>query len=230
MLEGTLSEIAATFIEAVKSVQPSGPYHLGGSFTAGMVAVEMARQLQSRGEEVALLAGFDAVVERYASPTADPDVNQDKIQRSIGVRIFRLIAKGPRFIWEHHLTNPVYREKLQHVLWKIALGFYNATGRPLPNWMRTGMGEEFFILQVTEKHRPEEKFKGDFKLYLTPLNYRKYSALPKCGWNAWIAGSVSAHQTPGEPCTIMLEPNVARLAGHFREQMHNLTAQAGAGA
>lgn len=230
MLDGTLSDIAATFIEAMKSVQPAGPYHLGGSFTAGMVAVEMARQLQSRGEEVALLAGFDAVVERYASPTAYPDVNHDKKPRSVRARIFRLIAKGPRFIWETHLTNPIYREKLQHVLWKIALGFYHAIERPLPNWMRTGMGEEFFILQVTANHRPEEKFKGDFELYLTPRNYRKYSALPKCGWNAWIAGAVHAHQTPGEPCTIMLEPNVARLAGHFRQQIHNVMAQAGAGA
>jgi aspartate racemase len=230
MLEGTLPEIAATFIEAMKSVQPTGPYHLGGSFTAGMVAVEMARQLQLQGEEVALLVGFDAIVERYASPTADPDINREKKRRSILAKVFRLIGRGPRFIWENHLTNPVYREKFQHVVWKLALKFYIAVNRPLPTWMRTGMGEEFFILRVTEKHRPEEKFKGDFELYLTPRNYRKYSTLHQFGWNAWIAGDVRGHQTPGEPCTIMLEPNVERLAGQFRRCIQNTMAEAGAGA
>lgn len=113
---------------------------------------------------------------------------------------------------------------------KLALRFYTSLDRPLPTWMRTGMGEEFFILRVTEKHRPEETFNGDFELYLTPRNYRKYSALHKFGWNAWIAGDVRGHQTPGEPCTIMLEPNVERLAGQFRECIHNTIAETGAGA
>ncbi len=230
MLDGSLGEIAATFIEAMKTVQPVGPYHLGGSFTAGMVAVEMARQLQSQGEDVALLVGFDAVVERYASPTADPNVNRSKIQRSLPAKILRAIAKGPRFIWESHLTNPVYREKAQHLLWKVALKLYLRIGCSLPSWMRTGMGEEFFILRVTEKHTPTEKFNGDFELYLTPRNYRKYSVLNKCGWNAWIAGEVHSYQTPGEPCTIMLEPNVERLGGMFRQCIHRAIAETGAGA
>jgi amino acid adenylation domain-containing protein len=51
--------MAADYLAEVRAVQPEGPYHLlGWSFGAG-VAHEMAVQLQSRGEKVALLAMLD---------------------------------------------------------------------------------------------------------------------------------------------------------------------------
>lgn len=51
-----IEEMAAFYVEAVRGVQPEGPYQLGGWCFGGLVAVEMARQLRGRGREVALLA------------------------------------------------------------------------------------------------------------------------------------------------------------------------------
>ena len=56
----TLESLAALYVDAIRTVQPAGPYRLGGWSLGGTIAFEMARQLRSRGEEVALLALFDS--------------------------------------------------------------------------------------------------------------------------------------------------------------------------
>ncbi len=54
-----LEEMAARYLEAVQLRQPEGPYYLGGYCFGGNVAYEMARQLRTKGEEVALVALLD---------------------------------------------------------------------------------------------------------------------------------------------------------------------------
>jgi phthiocerol/phenolphthiocerol synthesis type-I polyketide synthase E len=56
-----VEEMAALYVREMRRVQPSGPYFLGGYCLGGTIAFEMAQQLQSRGEEVALLALFDTL-------------------------------------------------------------------------------------------------------------------------------------------------------------------------
>jgi amino acid adenylation domain-containing protein/non-ribosomal peptide synthase protein (TIGR01720 family) len=59
--ELTLEERAAWYLEGVRRVQPSGPYHLFGWSFGGLAAYEMARQLRAAGEEVKLLAMADTL-------------------------------------------------------------------------------------------------------------------------------------------------------------------------
>jgi thioesterase domain-containing protein/acyl carrier protein len=54
-----VGEMAAHYIHAVRTVQPAGPYALGGLCAGGLVAFEMAQQLAAEGEQVALLALLD---------------------------------------------------------------------------------------------------------------------------------------------------------------------------
>jgi thioesterase domain-containing protein/aryl carrier-like protein len=57
---GSLRDMAADYIEQIRSLQPHGPYYLlGGSF-GGIVAHEMAVQLRAAGEEVEGLIILDA--------------------------------------------------------------------------------------------------------------------------------------------------------------------------
>ncbi|MFP2903699.1 non-ribosomal peptide synthetase [Pyxidicoccus sp. 3LFB2] len=58
----SVEEMAAEYVKAIRSVQPSGPYRLGGWSMGGVIAYEMARQLRAEGELVALLALIDAYV------------------------------------------------------------------------------------------------------------------------------------------------------------------------
>ncbi|WP_159400386.1 alpha/beta fold hydrolase, partial [Streptomyces sp. XY431] len=64
-------EMAAAYIEQIRSVQPSGPYHLVGYSFGGTVAHEIAVQLQAAGEQVAALVILDTFpVEQDADPAA----------------------------------------------------------------------------------------------------------------------------------------------------------------
>jgi thioesterase domain-containing protein len=54
--------MAARCIEAMRSVQPEGPWFLGGWSSGGLVAFAMAEQLLREGQPVGLLALFDAPV------------------------------------------------------------------------------------------------------------------------------------------------------------------------
>jgi thioesterase domain-containing protein len=65
-LPTSIPEIAADWLSRLRSIQPHGPYHLLGWSLGGVIAHEMAVQLQAVGEEVALLAMLDS----FPIPTA----------------------------------------------------------------------------------------------------------------------------------------------------------------
>ena len=52
----TIETMAADYIETMRTVQPEGPYLLGGFCGGCLIAIEMARQLWAQGEAVDLLA------------------------------------------------------------------------------------------------------------------------------------------------------------------------------
>jgi acyl-CoA synthetase (AMP-forming)/AMP-acid ligase II/thioesterase domain-containing protein/acyl carrier protein len=55
----TIEDISAAYVGEIRSVQPSGPYHLLGHSLAGVVAFEVARQLSAGGQTVAFLGLID---------------------------------------------------------------------------------------------------------------------------------------------------------------------------
>ncbi|MCF3122732.1 amino acid adenylation domain-containing protein, partial [Streptomyces arenae] len=55
-----VEEIAADFVEQIRKVRPTGPYHLLGWSFGGLVAHAVATRLQQDGDEVATLALLDA--------------------------------------------------------------------------------------------------------------------------------------------------------------------------
>jgi amino acid adenylation domain-containing protein len=55
----TAEEVAAHYIKAIQSIQPEGPYLLGGHSLGGEIIFEMAQQLAKAGHDVARLMIFD---------------------------------------------------------------------------------------------------------------------------------------------------------------------------
>lgn len=51
----TLEEMAAAHIQAMRAIQPEGPYQLGGFCSGAFLSYEMARQLKEQGQEVNFL-------------------------------------------------------------------------------------------------------------------------------------------------------------------------------
>ncbi|NTF57851.1 amino acid adenylation domain-containing protein [Agrobacterium rhizogenes] len=62
---GSVEEMAELYIRCIRSVQPEGPYLLGGHSLGGKVALEMVRRLEANGEAPGLLALFDSAAPPY---------------------------------------------------------------------------------------------------------------------------------------------------------------------
>jgi thioesterase domain-containing protein len=60
----SIEDMAQFFLDAIRELQPRGPYFLIGYSLGGLVALEMAQQLFENGEKVALLA----LLETYPHP------------------------------------------------------------------------------------------------------------------------------------------------------------------
>jgi thioesterase domain-containing protein len=57
---GRIEDIAEYYLDAIKKIQPEGPYILIGSSLGGLVTLEMAQQLSKRGEKVGLLVMLES--------------------------------------------------------------------------------------------------------------------------------------------------------------------------
>nr|UTS84107.1 NRPS [Streptomyces sp.] len=78
---GRIEEMAADYVDQIRKVQPDGPFHLLGWSFGGIVAHEMAIQLQAQGEEVALLTLMDAYPAQDNEEAELPD--RDRIREDI---------------------------------------------------------------------------------------------------------------------------------------------------
>jgi len=69
-LADSIEEMAADYIEQIRSVQPAGPYHLLGWSFGGVPAHEIATRLRAAGEEVGALVVIDTYPPK---PGPEPD-------------------------------------------------------------------------------------------------------------------------------------------------------------
>ncbi|GGK49698.1 non-ribosomal peptide synthetase [Nocardia camponoti] len=71
-LPTSVEDWARIYVKAIRSVQPSGPYHLIGWSLGGVLAHAMAVQLQREGEQVALLSMMDSYLETAMARATEP--------------------------------------------------------------------------------------------------------------------------------------------------------------
>ncbi len=67
----TLPEMAARYIEAIRSVQATGPYRLAGWSAGGLIAYEMARQLSENGDAVEFVGLLDTAPDPWRHRPAE---------------------------------------------------------------------------------------------------------------------------------------------------------------
>ncbi|MFD9029538.1 amino acid adenylation domain-containing protein [Streptomyces sp. NPDC059567] len=88
-LAGSVPEMAAEYIERIRSVQASGPYRLLGWSYGGAVAHEMAVQLQAAGDEVSALV----ILDQYPWQRRDGEAvdHADESEVDLDAKVDRLI-------------------------------------------------------------------------------------------------------------------------------------------
>jgi len=204
-----IEDLAAHYIEAIRGVQPKGPYLLGGHCLGGLIAFEMAQQLRYQGQETSLLAMLN---------TGNPALfnRPNRTRRSLQ-RLFhwtRRFAHHGHFLvrrplWEH----PSYIfEKVQVVqkimtrrsrIWKVN---HRAAYSYLPK-SYPGQAVVFLPQESPPEHFPDSRL----------------------GWKDVVAGGVEFFEVPGDLRTMLLNPHVNVLGKHLKDLLDSAQS-AGIGA
>jgi thioesterase domain-containing protein/acyl carrier protein len=213
----TLEEMAEEYINAIQTIQPAGPYRLGGWSMGGVIAFEIARQLQQQGQSVELLA----LVDSYA-PSATPapatfanDFAGFALQLGFGYE--RIMAAGGAI-----LALPQV-EQLAYLLAEA-----KTSGLLAPDTTR----EEFNIMWETFNAHSQMlarycggRYKGKITLFraaslagVSSDNSFIAAEDPERGWRNW-AEDIEVIESQGTHFTVMQEPHVKTIADQLQERI-----------
>ncbi len=199
-----IENMAGHYIAAIKTVQPQGPYHLGGWSLGGIVAFEMAQQLYQQGEEVASLTLIDSYIPTHQSE----EIDDAMLVASVAKDLSNIVGKElPISVDELRQLQPM--EQLDYIL---------------------EQGKNFNILPPEvdrqQMHQMLEVFKANnqamysYKPQRLPGKLTLIFASEKLPTNqltSWskLAKASVVYQIEGNHYTIMQEPQVMALAEHL---------------
>ncbi|SFM59286.1 rhizoxin biosynthesis, polyketide synthase RhiF [Chitinophaga sp. YR627] len=88
-----VSAMAAYYVHIIRSVQATGPYDLGGYSLGGVIAYEVARQLQEMGQKVNTIVMLDSLY--GAEVSAERFDKRDAILQAVNMSLFSGIVHSP---------------------------------------------------------------------------------------------------------------------------------------
>jgi thioesterase domain-containing protein/NRPS condensation-like uncharacterized protein/acyl carrier protein len=231
----SIDEMASHYLNEIFTVQPEGPYFLGGLSGGGVIAFEMAQRIIAKGEKVAFLGLFDTYEPEYGNmrSQADREYRQARAKNVGGilhkskwyrhrvqnvVQFFRvcnhlLHLKGEER--ESFLNEKVagLQKKLQNQRDAIAYKFNPRKDIPLPYPMREAAINRVIVRSVrsyVSKLYPGKitLFRADATIFLSedgPDN-------DEVGWTKVASGGLEIYHVPGAHNTLLAEPHVRTLA------------------
>ena len=253
-----LGEMAACYADEIRKLQPHGPYFVAGLCTGGLIALEIARQLQSEGEPIGLVVLIDtphnrgrkkSVAKRRlqtflgsSPPAGDSTGSSGGSPRSLGrasKKLLNVLSYESR-----RLANEVRRT----ILIKLLRYFVDRGGALPPIVQHIPVRE---VLWVAEReHDLPATFAGPVVLFRAT---KKSSALEGTviggvlvddtpyvdrfveaafGWEEHLA-SLTVHDIPGGHSSVLMDPNAEKLAEKLQVHLDAATrpaAQDGDGA
>ena len=207
----TFEEMARDYLAEVRTVQPHGPYLLGGFSGGGLVAYEMAQQLRAAGEEAAIVVLLDTPY------PANPVLSvQDRLMMKMqdvekeGLSFFSNWVRR-RIEWEQRKAQA--RAGVQP---KSAEQFHNeeieaAFRRALSRYQ--GAAYDGSVLLMRPKLQVAYRVTGGRE-----LNHERSLLRADNGWSPFVA-DLAIHEVPGDHDSMVLEPNVRVLASHLRQEL-----------
>jgi len=180
----SVREISTSYLEKIRKVSPEGPYYIAGFSFGGVVAFDIAMQLQQSGQKVPFLVLIDSI-----SPLAkEPFKWHNNLYRIIRSNILRTI-------------------KLELIRFtKIAIcNGYILVNKPIPVERRN-----FYMLdkyrKLNSKYNPG-KFDGKILLFRTSANPTSNKFL---GWESLVAG-IKYISLPADHTTVFDNEKSAEL-------------------
>ncbi len=202
-----IEDMAAYYIDALRTVQPEGPYFLGGWSMGGVVAFEMAQQLYAQGQGVALLALLDARIPTPGAECAEEDFEATLL--SDFLRYFDLSFE----------SRAVPGQLPKDELLARVLGEANRAGL-VPADIKPSQALRFIELLKADfratRNYALHRYPGRITLFKANQELGETSLDPTLGWSNWAGGGVEVHLVAGNHATMVYKPHVEMLAEKLR--------------
>ena len=216
-----IATMAAHYIEEIRSVQPEGPYALGGLCFGGFVAFEMAQQLRAKGEAVALVALLDSGINRKQGRVAWWWSFLRNLPRDLPSWLIGSLQLN-RVQWVN-----LIKLKTRMVKARLAVTFHSPdVGPSLGYSLIEEMGD---LSEFSEQHRKVARaqyqalkqykpqvYPGRLTLFRARMQPLFSSHKPDKGWGRLAAGGLDIRIVPGNHLGMLQEPHVKTLAKELR--------------
>ena len=211
-----IEDLAAHYLTEVRALQPEGPYFLGGYCLGAVIAFEMAQLLHAQGQQVALLAVFDA----YApgTPEALPYARAWWCRAG---RLGQILSQHARnvFLLTPHERRSYVRQRLDHYRWRFES---EVLKRPMPVSLHAGSahGQQAGALALPPVPRPvpvatpyvPKPYAGRISLFQSRVRLLGYNHPTALGWGRLATDGVDTYVISGHEGAMFYLPHVRHLA------------------
>lgn len=219
----SLEAMMARYVQAIRTVQPHGPYFIGGFCSSGIPAFEVARQLQEANETVLRLILIDPVDRLPFSNKADTCPGGDRLRQWFQVKETDL---PPDAGFLTHLKM-FAAEKSKHASARAKRWWYSRLVRLC---MRRGLQVPAFLgrklvdgirivtLEATRNYTLRQ-FNGDIDVFLSD-DFRSH--LNEDGSSTWAqhtTGTVKFTRVHGDHLSAFRPPHIDEFARRLRGTM-----------
>ena len=219
-----LADIASYHIQALQSIQPQGPYLIGGYSFGGQVAFEMAQQLQQQGYEVSMLYILDIHALTYRHKQEQDMASWDETKfLSTFAKIHANLIQQDLDISLQSLHSLAPDKRFAHVVEQL-----NTSGVP---WSLDDFHRMFDVFKANmlstmnyrpqmNEHIPTLVLRASEVGILDILpNESETEADPSWGWHDLVGDSLEIKFVQGNHFTMLSHPNVQSLANTLNESL-----------
>ncbi|WP_295621674.1 non-ribosomal peptide synthetase [Chamaesiphon sp. GL140_3_metabinner_50] len=212
----TIPEMAANYIKEIKSVQPQGPYLLSGFSLGGLIAFEIAQQLQAEGQEIELLALVDPTSPNLTSTDLDSATTRTPL-------LAKTIFHFKTFL------NLTARKKIDYVwqrlYWNLTLGNINLFYKVYLRYIKRSLSE-FRLINVywanylTQYSYMPKPYSGKIILFQCEEIEVGSQQNTQSRWELFASDGVDIVPVIGSHADLMEEPNVRVLSTKFKRYLN----------
>ncbi len=211
----SLRQMAREYIAEIRMVQPQGPYRLSGWSMGGVIAFEMARQLEADGERIEFLGMIDSYVPRR-DDADDAQLLEIFAQDLSGITGKPLSCSASElrrmddadqqleaFIHQAR-TAGVLSESLDAAYIKRVFQVFKAN------------------YHANQAYTPEV-YTGDVTLFSAKKASSFSLSDPRRGWTRWVKGRLDVISMDADHYTIVQTPHIKAIADHMRSRFEILS-------
>ena len=221
-LNRSLRDVSREMVNRMRALQPNGPYYLGGMCLAGRVAYAIASELFEQGEDVALLALFDAPGPGYPN-LETKGARMRFLTQKIKKHLFNFSQQegedGSLFAWlRWHFKNSMF---------KAGFKVSKMIGKPLSIVKDDNLR---LMGRAVLAHKNSFHYPGYIAVFrpASQARMRYPDPDPSIGWGRIAKGGIEVNEIPGGHTNFLKEPAVHNVSAALAACLKKAQAAAAA--